>query len=500
MSGLVIPGTSTQSLHQAAHATTITGRAKLDSRLLAILTANDVPQAISDLIGDANVKTTGVFGHLAKNDAKFEAWAKKVLKLDTDVRPEDAVTLAQLTIVGEVCLKRSEVESEAAAHRAVNHLPPQLSVDDHASARAAHEKKTSRKLPDHEVPSESYFEKKCGEVETGLKAERLSEVTNLALERAQQRPRENASLAMEFDNRGTGTLRKQKTDFYVPMPRDEASLRSRFKVMGTNLEWMKLKFPSNPILDSASTSVLSDYVDYLCGARVWAFVVKDEEGRPISCPSLRMVCAYDLAMRELQAQLMKANVPYTQALSQAMADDDTRTLTFTTIFSMSAQLPECRALSAPGLSEIFANLPRHVAPPPPPHQSTKRPLDADAAQAQKSAKQQKLADKNKAKREKKAAKRAAAALPPPPPQLAILDIQRKPKGGKAGAKGGQKGGGAGKAPLPPGIKRQDGNGKMVCYAYNQGHRCNQTPCNMAHCCWWCLGTDHTGPNCPQKPA
>ena len=47
---------------------------------------------------------------------------------------------------------------------------------------------------------------------------------------------------------------------------------------------------------------------------------------------------------------------FQKALETAMADTDTRTLHFTTAFSIEASTPLCRALSAPGLKEIYPML------------------------------------------------------------------------------------------------------------------------------------------------
>jgi hypothetical protein len=94
-------------------------------------------------------------------------------------------------------------------------------------------------------------------------------------------------------------------------------------------------------------------VEWLCGKNIWGYVVKGSEGKPISCPSLNMVLNYDFAVRELQHKIMKNGVDYKSALEQAMADPDTRTLHFTTPFSMEANGAECRSLSAPGLRERF---------------------------------------------------------------------------------------------------------------------------------------------------
>ena len=64
-----------------------------------------------------------------------------------------------------------------------------------------------------------------------------------------------------------------------------------------------------------------------------------------------MVCNYDMAIRDLQAKLMKGGHDFKSALEKAMADSDTRILYFTTPFSMEANSAACQVLSAPGLSE-----------------------------------------------------------------------------------------------------------------------------------------------------
>ena len=69
------------------------------------------------------------------------------------------------------------METEAAAQRVVDHLPPQLTIEDHASAREAFERLVGRRIADHKIPSEKYFEKKLGEVESGFRAEKLSAIT-----------------------------------------------------------------------------------------------------------------------------------------------------------------------------------------------------------------------------------------------------------------------------------------------------------------------------------
>ena len=184
-------------------------------------------------LGTAGVKSTALFGYIAKTQEKLDLFLKRTLNLDADNDPMDAIPVAKLTIVWETCRRRTEVETEAAVQRSVNHLPPQLTVEDHSTARDAFERKLGRKIPDHKIPSENYFESKVGEAETVFKAEKLSMVTNMAQEDRQRTPHQAVgSQSITFDNRGQPTLKTSRKEFFVPMPNDEASLRNRFEVVG----------------------------------------------------------------------------------------------------------------------------------------------------------------------------------------------------------------------------------------------------------------------------
>ena len=138
---LAVPGTSSTTLVlTTASAVAATGADKLDPRFSAMLSQAKVAKAHMDVLGDADVESAAIFGHLARSEEKLLELFKSVLNLDADTRPLDAIPIAKLTLVWEACRKRTEVEQEASARRAVDHLPPQLTLEDHRTAREAFER------------------------------------------------------------------------------------------------------------------------------------------------------------------------------------------------------------------------------------------------------------------------------------------------------------------------------------------------------------------------
>ena len=119
---------------------------------------------------------------------KFAKFIKDICGVDPDARGTDAIPSARLFTAWESCKKRNEVETEQTAHRAVQNLPPTVSADDFQAAREAWEQKAGKTYPDHKIPSENFFEKKVGEVEGSLKADRLTNVASLAQEERQKTP------------------------------------------------------------------------------------------------------------------------------------------------------------------------------------------------------------------------------------------------------------------------------------------------------------------------
>ena len=115
---------------------------------------------------------------------------------------------------------------------------------------------------------------------------------------------------------------------------------------------------NNYALSTVTPDLMRGCADYLRGERVWGYVVKDEAGHPVSCPSLNRVLGHAQSLRDLAWMLVRFG-KYTSkgALEAAMADPDTRVLNSTTGFSMEANSAACWRLSAPRIQEIYANPP-----------------------------------------------------------------------------------------------------------------------------------------------
>ena len=284
---LVCPGSSTTALALLVPVAA-TGKNKLDPKLAAILNQCEVRSEDMDKLGDGGCLTVGVYARVGLNEAGFMKYVKDVLGLDPPNDGTAAIPAAKLIMAWDACRKRTEVEIENSAHRAANHLPPQLSVDDFPTARLALEKLLGKEFDDHKLPSENYLEKKIGEIETVLRPEKLVMVSSFAQEERQRTPN-SVEQAMHFDAKGHPVMRTQKRDFFVQMPTDEHSLRNRFEIMGAMLEMLKMKYMSNGIISTASLGLMREYVEWLCGKNIWGYVVKGSEGKPISCPSLNMV-------------------------------------------------------------------------------------------------------------------------------------------------------------------------------------------------------------------
>lgn len=478
---LVIPGSQAITLLAANPV----GIAALDPRFLSMLLEAKIPEKICVLLGDAGVDSATLFGKMCKDGAAFESYLKDVLSVDPVARPADMVLQGRLWMVWEGCGIRADVEVRAQAERAVARLPPQIHQGELEVAKRAFEAMTGQELQRHLCPSGPYFERKIGHVCGFFEGEKLSTVTNLNQQDA------NASPGVEFDQISR-TLKMQMKDFAIPNPRDPEELANRFKVMAVCTMFCKMRYSANPKLATVRMELFSNYVDWLKGATVWGYATLDTGGVPVSCPSINHVMAYDFAIRDRVATLLNGGFDYKSAFEKAMADQDLRNLRFTGTYACDVNSSECRALSAPGLAEIYPALrgvkrsaPTDwgVAPPPAPGPNTER---------------------NKAKKAKAKASRAAAKA------LASSHSGGKAsgKGGKASGKGGGGaggggsgggggggsggGGGGGRSDLPANAHAIAADGRQICYAHNKGLCSRGDSCRFAHVCWICDKNTHMG--------
>ena len=83
------------------------------------------------------------------------------------------------------------------------------------------------------------------------------------------------------------------------MPNDETSLRNRFEGMGACLKMLEMRYLNNYALSTVTPDLMREYADYLCGERVWGFLVKDEARQLLSCPSLTRQLGYEQSIRDL---------------------------------------------------------------------------------------------------------------------------------------------------------------------------------------------------------
>ena len=122
-SALILPGSSTSALVSSSVAAqgAPTGKDALNPHLLAMLTQGKVKDEHIKAIGDAGADTAAVFGKLGGDEKGFTAWCVATLTMDATT---DAIPLARLVLVWEACRKRTDLESESAAQRAVARLPP----------------------------------------------------------------------------------------------------------------------------------------------------------------------------------------------------------------------------------------------------------------------------------------------------------------------------------------------------------------------------------------
>ena len=107
-----------------AMAVALTGRAKMEARLSALLENNDVTIPVMDRLGDAGVITLSLFSNIGLNREKFVEFIEKPPIL---IKADDVpAALEQAKVIGcwEQARTMREVETRARAERIAQRLPP----------------------------------------------------------------------------------------------------------------------------------------------------------------------------------------------------------------------------------------------------------------------------------------------------------------------------------------------------------------------------------------
>ena len=476
-----------------------TGKAKMESRLLGICMANNVDEDLMDLMGENGLCTCTQFKHIVSGDAALREMLKlEPFKLD---KPDFQTMrkVGSICAVYEQCQVVVEVTVKADEDRLRQNLPPEISEENYELAlKLFTDQNGGVELERHLTPSKGFFERMCHQVLTRFDVISYRTVTNRTQDDINQ-PRTMLSL-----DPTSGAFRNTTQDYTIPVPTNSEAYRNRLKVLATCYVLAKLKFPVKPQLRTADIAVVTRYQEWLFGENVWGMAQTDHEGRPISTPSLRHVMHYDEKIRKKMSTLMNEGMDFQSALTAAQKHEETRTVHFISPVSRDINTPECRACSAPGLREAFGLNPT-------PRQS------AQPAGEQGISKK----DLQKLKREVRAELEAdlkrkwnQGALPPPQPHAEQSKRQKRRQqqqankqlalqnggvgdgtgngaagslggGGPGAGKGGKKGKGKGK-----GKGTKTGDGTPICFNYNKGTACRNTPCTMAHVCLKCHATDH----------
>ena len=220
------------------------------------------------------------------------------------------------------------------------------------------------------------------------------------------------------------------------------------------------------------------------------------DGKPTSTPTISHVIAYDLQIRKKQAEFMNASHDFKSALEAARNPDkegrEIRQVHFLSPVAISIASPECRACTAPGIRETFGHGFRGSA-------SSGR-ADEDSGIGQISKKAIKKIKQNAKAAAEKDAKQKYALM-----NGGVGDGQSKRAKKGANQQAYQQnrntlalqngGVGDGAINLSRDWAKGKGKGKTksddrhegvpICYNYNRGVPCKNTPCGFAHVCLVC---------------
>ena len=457
---------------------------KIDARLHAMMQSLNFHERTMARMGEIGITTVQSLHTLVDDRASLRGFIKSALGIDPAIGFEHSLEAGKIVAAWEQSAIRIVVENKRDAERVASGLPPQLTGEELALLKAKFEKAFNRNKPitKAQVPSKPYLELKTLHAETMWTAERLTEVTSLA--QAERHAVSNSSQkSWTMDDGDTVSFKIVTKPFGIPAPADSEALRARLELMANTFLFLKLKFPQKGVLATCSRSMWDHYIRYLFGDEVWGFSIKDGNRRPVACPHQGIVEDYDLAIRDKVALLMSEGTDIEAAFDLAMEDKDLKNTAFLCAFTTEKDTPRCKALSAPAFKDI------HGAGS---ASGSKRQLSLENGDVEKP-----LTKKQK----KAAAKRKERDDPPPQPHNENRQ-GKKAKGngrqqlalGNGGVGDGGKGGGKQKLKI-----KTTADQKPICFAFNNGQACKQSPCNFAHVCQLCEGPHpKTDAACPLK--
>ena len=486
-----------------------TPKDEMETRLLALFQNAGVPNDQLDRLADLGVKSVALFTNIVDTKAELRPFLMKALGLnhnDADPLTAIAAQMAQARIISVYAAAKStdEVEIKRSAERAASHEAPVVELQELMQQKQAYESR-KRALPLVRTPSKAYYERRVGEVSTYFEAEQLTEVTNRAQElKFMKSPSAQSNGQINWDP-GAGAFRTKVTSFGVLMPKDAESLRARIKLIGIAFEFIKMKFSSTRVLQSASVELFDQYYEYLEGEDCWGLATLGEGNLPVSTPTIQNVFIYDQAIRTKLALAMNNGVDAETALLRLISPVDPQSvalkqINFLNNVAIGVNAPEARRMTAPGIREAY------LLPP----DSQKRKLEAldnggESGGLSKAAKKRQTA---KLAAEKKALM-AIKDKPTPPPQVPPGQGQSKNALKKAAKRGrlaltnggvGDGGGAGATAGADDRGKRTSSPRKrMICWNYNKG-TCTRKDCKFAHACSKCGKDGHTISQCKSGSA
>ena len=138
------------------------GRDKIEARLLAILTNNDVDTNLLDIFGDNGITKLTTFSFLAPDSTKLSALLDgNPFNLGSGSLP-DQLQKATILAAWEAAKGPREVEVKKQSERIASNMPPELKEGELETAVKLFEK-SNYELSIYTTPSKPFFERLMGQ-------------------------------------------------------------------------------------------------------------------------------------------------------------------------------------------------------------------------------------------------------------------------------------------------------------------------------------------------